>query len=89
MFIVMIANWVNQAGTFVGDPNGMPQYMTWLSIVVFLIAGFIQAYVWLTLLGPLYLMRGSIATQEQERENFKKKAETKDEEYVQNLIYRP
>ena len=34
-------------------------------------------------------MRGSIATQEQERESFKKKAETKDEEYVQNLIYRP
>ena len=89
MFIVMIANWVNQAGTFAGDPNGMPGYMTWLSIVVFLIAGFIQAYVWLTLLGPLYMMRGSIDKQEQERENFKKKAETKDEEYVQNLIYRP
>ena len=89
MFIVMIANWVNQAGTFAGDPNGMPGYMTWLSIVVFLIAGFIQAYVWLTLLGPLYMMRGSIAKQEQERKDFKKKAETKDEEYVQNLIYRP
>ena len=89
MVIVMIANWVNQAGIFAGDPDGMPQHMAWLSIVVFLIAGFIQAYIWLTLLGPLYLMRGSIAKQEQEREGFKKKTETNNQEYVQNLIYRP
>ena len=65
------------------------KHMAWLSIVVFLIAGFIQAYIWLTLLGPLYLMRGSIAKQEQEREGFKKKTETNNQEYVQNLIYRP
>lgn len=89
MFIVMVANWVNQAGVFAGDPDGMPHYMMWLSIVVFLIASFIQAYVWLTLLGPLYLMRGSIAQQEKEREGFKKKTDTNDQEYVQNLIYRP
>jgi hypothetical protein len=89
MLIVMLANWINQAGIYAHDPDGMPDYMTWLSIVVFLIAGFIQAYIWMTLLGPLYLMRGSIAKQKEEREGFKKKTETKDQEYVQNLIYRP
>ena len=74
MFIVMIANWVNQAGTFAGDPNGMPGYMTWLSIVVFLIAGFIQAYVWLTIIPPYYLMKGTMGIQDKEKEEFNKKA---------------
>ncbi len=67
MLIVMAANWLNEVGQLSGDPNGMPSYMTWLTIIVFLIAGFIQAYVWLTILGPVYLMRGSIAQQEAER----------------------
>ena len=69
------------------DPDGMPDYMWWLTLIVFLIAGFIQAYVWLTLLGPVYLMRGSIAQQEKERENILTKQTEK--EYEQNLIYRP
>lgn len=90
MLIVMAANWINQAGTLSGDPNGMPAYMTWLTVIVFLIAGFIQAYVWLTLLAPLYLMRGSIAQKEKEREEFKKKAKKiNNQKYEQNLIYRP
>ena len=67
--------------------DGMPDYMWWLTLIVFLIAGFIQAYVWLTLLGPVYLMRGSIAQQEKERENILTKQTEK--EYEQNLIYRP
>lgn len=90
MLIVMAANWINQAGTLSGDPNGMPAYMTWLTVIVFLIAGFIQAYVWLTLLAPLYLMHGSIAQKEKEREEFKKKAKRiNNQKYEQNLIYRP
>ena len=90
MLIVMAANWINQAGTLSGDPNGMPAYMTWLTVIVFLIAGFIKAYVWLTLLAPLYLMRGSIAQKEKEREEFKKKAKKiNNQKYEQNLIYRP
>lgn len=90
MLIVMAANWINQAGTLSGDPNGMPAYMTWLTVIVFLIAGFIQAYVWLTLLAPLYLMHGSIAQKEKEREEFKKKAKKiNNQKYEQNLIYRP
>lgn len=87
MLIVMIANWVNQAGMLACDPDGMPDYMWWLTLIVFLIAGFIQAYVWLTILGPVYLMRGSIAQQEKERENILTKQTEK--EYEQNLIYRP
>lgn len=91
MLIVMAANWLNNVGIVAGDPNGMPDYMFWLTIVVFLIAGFIQAYVWLTILGPVYLMRGSIAQQEKERAELKAKIEeeSKPKEYVQNLIYRP
>jgi hypothetical protein len=91
MLIVMTANWLNNIGILMGDPNGMPSYMTWLTIIVFLIAGFIQAYMWLTILGPVYLMRGSIAQQEKERAELKAKLleESKPEKYVQNLIYRP
>ncbi|MBP5778263.1 MAG: hypothetical protein J6W56_12050 [Prevotella sp.] len=91
MLIIMAASWLNNVGILTGDPNGMPDYMTWLSIIVFLIAGFIQAYLWLTILCPVYLMRGSIAQQEKERAELKAKAleESKPKEYVQNLIYRP
>ena len=73
MLIVMAANWLNEVGQLYGDADGMPSYMTWLTLIVFLIAGFIQAYVWLTILGPVYLMRGSI--------NMK--------EYEKNTVYRP
>lgn len=91
MLIVMAANWLNNIGILTGDPDGMPDYMTWLTIVVFLIAGFIQAYVWLTILGPVYMMRGSITQQEKERAEMKAKIEeeSKPKEYVQNLIFRP
>ena len=87
----MAANWINNIGILTGDPDGRPGYMFWLTIVVFLIAGFIQAYVWLTILGPVYLMRGSIAQQKKERTEMKAKIEeeSKTKEYVQNLIYRP
>lgn len=77
MLIVLAANWLNQDGILKGDPNGMPDYMTWLTIFVFLIAGFIQAYVWLTLLGPLYLMQSSVVQQEKEREILNKKTQKK------------
>ncbi|MBQ6378801.1 MAG: hypothetical protein IJJ56_08415 [Prevotella sp.] len=91
MLIVMAANWLNNVGILTGDPDGMPSYMTWLTIIVFLIAGFIQAYVWLTILGPVYLMRGSISQQEKERAEMKAKIEeeSKPKKYEQNLIYRP
>jgi len=71
--IMMAANWTSQIGVINGDPVGMPDYVLWLSIAVFLIAGFMKAYVWLTMLCPLYLARTSLILQEKEREAFNKK----------------
>ncbi len=68
--IMMAANWQSEIGVLNGDPAGMPSYVFWLSIVAFLIAGFIQAYVWTSVLFPLYLSRCSIAMQERDRQKF-------------------
>ena len=65
--IMMAANWESQMGVMNGDPLGMPSYVMWLSIGAFLLAGFLQAYVWLTTICPMYLTKTSIVLQEQER----------------------
>ena len=70
---MMAANWQSKMGVLNGDPVGMPDYVLWLTIGVFVIAGFIQAYIWMTVLGPGYMMKGSIAQQEKERNEFYKK----------------
>ena len=87
MIIMMAANWQDQIGVLSGDPSGMPDNVKWLTLVVFLIAGFLQAYVWQSVIGPLYMMHGSIIQQENERQKFNK-TEVK-ETYETNLIYRP
>ncbi len=71
--IMMAANWESQIGMMSGDPIGMPSYVKWLSLIAFFAAGFIQAYVWMTLICPLYLTRASIVKQEQERKEFNAK----------------
>ena len=71
--IMMAANWESKMGVLNGDPAGMPDYVLWLSLGVFLIAGFIQAYIWMTVVGPSYMVKGSIAQQEKERNEFYKK----------------
>ena len=71
--IMMAANWQSKMGVLNGDPVGMPDYVLWLTIGVFVIASFIQAYIWMTVLGPGYMMKGSIAQQEKERNEFYKK----------------
>lgn len=71
--IMMAANWESQIGVIGGDPVGMPSYVRWLSIGAFIIAGFIQAYIWLTVIFPFYLVRTSIALQEKERQEFNTK----------------
>lgn len=58
--ILMTANMQSQMGALQGDPLGVPGYMTWLNLVVFAIAGFIQAYVQLSMPFPLYYLYGSI-----------------------------
>ena len=65
--IMMAANWESQMGVLMGDPAGMPDYVKWLSIGAFLIAGFLQAYVWMTIIAPLYMANVTIALREQER----------------------
>ena len=87
MVIMMAANWQNQIGVLSGDPSGMPDNVRWLTLAVFLIAGFLQAYVWLSVIGPFYLMRGAMIQDENERQKFNK-TEIK-ETYETNLIYRP
>lgn len=71
-FILFIANVQSQLGALQGDPLGMPSYMGWLNIIVFVIAGFIQAYVHLSFLFPMYYLYGSIITQEKEKSELKK-----------------
>lgn len=65
--ILSIANIKAQTGLIMGDPLGMPDYIGKLTLVVFTLAGFIQAYVMLSIFFPAYYAAGSIETQEQER----------------------
>ena len=65
--VLALANVKAQTGTLVGDPLGMPDYMTSMSFFVFLLAGFIQCYVVLLLHFPVYYMTGSIEKQEIEK----------------------
>ena len=59
-------------GVLHGDPYNMPSYIGWLSALVFLLIGFIQAYVILSCLFPFYYMYGSIEAHEQEKNKFNK-----------------
>jgi hypothetical protein len=59
-------------GLLAGDPNGLPSYIGWMSAIVFLLIGFIQAYVLLSFLFPLYYMYGAIEAHEQEKNKFNK-----------------
>jgi len=70
MYILMVANLQSQVGIMNGDPTGMPEHIKWLSMAVFTIAGFIQAYVWLTIIPPFYLMKASMGIQDKEKADF-------------------
>lgn len=72
--ILSIANRTATFGYLTGDPLGMPSYIGWLAAAVFLIIGFIQAYVLLSFLFPVYYMYGSIEVHENERKKFNKEA---------------
>lgn len=71
--ILSIANQTATMGYITGDPLGMPSYIGWLAAVVFLLIGFIQAYVMLSFLFPIYYMYGAIDAHEKERKEFNKK----------------
>ena len=55
------------AGVANGDPIGMPDYMGWMSFIVFCLAGFVLAYLTLSNIFPFYYLYGSIEKQEEER----------------------
>ena len=52
--ILSIAGNEANKGFLYGDPYGLPSYIGWLSALVFLLIGFIQAYVMLSFLFPVY-----------------------------------
>ena len=66
--VLFLANIVSQSGALQGDPTGMPDYMGWTNIIVFTLAGFIQAYIVLSALFPIYYLYGSTEQQEKERQ---------------------
>ena len=70
MIILMVANLQSQVGILNGDAAGMPDSIKWLSLVVFAAAGFIQAYIWLTIIPPFYLLKASMALQDKEKADF-------------------
>ena len=72
--ILSIAGNEANKGFLYGDPYGLPSYIGWLSALVFLLIGFIQAYVMLSFLFPVYYMYGSIEAHEQEKNKFNKEA---------------
>ncbi|MBP5340175.1 MAG: hypothetical protein J6Z14_12900 [Prevotella sp.] len=65
--IMGVANMKAYAGMAIGDPLGLPEHIVPLTYFVFAIAGFIQAYVHLSSLFPIYYAYGSIEQQEAER----------------------
>ena len=67
--ILIIANMQSQMGMVLGDPMGMPSYISWLTTIVFAAASFIQAYAMLAILFPAYYMSGAIENKENEKKN--------------------
>jgi hypothetical protein len=68
-FILMTANMQAQMGALSGDKVAMPSFMTALTLVVFVIAQFLAAYILLSILFPLYYMWGSIETMEEDKKD--------------------
>ena len=70
--ILSLANTQSVLGVAMGDPYALPSYMPALAAGTFLIIGFLQAYVMMSVLFPIYYMYGSIDAQEQEKQDFNK-----------------
>lgn len=66
--IMAVANTEAYTGLALGDPLGMPDNIVPLTYAIFILAGFIQAYVHLSTLFPMYYAYGSIEQQNIERQ---------------------
>ena len=73
--ILLTAHIQAQEGALNGDPMGIPDHMGALTWIVFVIAAFIQAFVILLFLFPLYFMSGAIEQQESEKKQLISKLE--------------
>ena len=69
--IIGIANVKAYTGLVMGDPFGMPEYVSWLTLSVFFFVGFFQAYAHLVTLFPFYYAYGTIECLRQERQKYK------------------
>ena len=69
--ILSYANQQAHLGLLIGDPLGMPSYMTTLTFATFTLCSFIEFYVSQVMLVHNYYIYGSIDTKEQEREQQK------------------
>ena len=69
--ILSYANQQAHLGLLIGDPLGMPSYMTTLTFTTFTLCSFIEFYVSQVMLVHNYYIYGSIDTKEQEREQQK------------------
>lgn len=65
--VLMSANMLAQSGIINGDAVAMPSYMPALTLVVFIMAGFLSAYILLSVLFPWYYMYGAIETEEHDK----------------------
>ena len=66
-YILNYANQQAHQGLLIGDPLGMPSYMTTLTFATFALCNFIEFYVCQVTLVHNYYIYGSIETKEQER----------------------
>ena len=69
--IIAIANIKAYTGSAMGDPLGMPSYLPRMTFVAFFLAGFVQAYIHLASILPLYYAFGTAYTIETERNKMK------------------
>ena len=70
--ILFVANYKAQMGLLIGDPLGMPDYMTVLTFATFVLCSFLQFYTALPLILHNYYAYGSIEAKEQERKEQQK-----------------
>ena len=67
--ILCLANLKALQGMLIGDPSGMPSYMTGLTFFTFVLTAFVQFYVSQLLLVHYYYVCGSIQAREEKRKS--------------------
>ena len=67
--ILCLANLKALQGMLIGDPSGMPSYMTGLTFFTFVMTAFVQFYVSQLLLVHYYYVCGSIQAREEKRKS--------------------